>query len=196
MTGPRYDARIAAVREIRLKTPGNMVRVRPIAGLLVVAVALGGVAATGARGAGAESDVRESILRYLDRVQYVQPGRGVGPVVIGMPLAEVVSLWGEPTSVVSESAPDERVALRYETGLGARVEVSGERTVKEIDVEGDLGFTTREGVRFGMPRHQVILIYGEPGGGADELRYARKGIEFGLRQGQVFRMRVFKPEPA
>ena len=56
--------------------------------------------------------------------------------------------------------------------------------------------STPQGVRFGMPGHQVKLIYGEPVVTEEgAYRYPERGIGFTFRSGLVYQMEAFAPAP-
>jgi hypothetical protein len=137
----------------------------------------------------------ERIYLYLDSVVYVRPGRGLETVVIGTPLEAVVQAWGPPFRSDRSGIINRRTTLLYKAGINSWIRLVGDRTVEEIGIEGQTELSTPEGVRFGMPTHQVKLIYGEPVV-TDEgtYRYPERGIAFAFRSGLVYQIEVFAPE--
>jgi hypothetical protein len=137
----------------------------------------------------------ERIYLYLDNVVYVRPGKGLETVVIGTPLEAVVRAWGTPFRSDRSGIINRRTTLIYNAGINAWIRLVGDRTVEEIGIEGKTELSTPEGVRFGMPTHQVKLIYGQPVV-TDEgkYRYPERGIGFAFRSGLVYQIEVFAPE--
>lgn len=142
----------------------------------------------------APEDALERVLRYLDSAVFIQPGTGVGDLVLGMPLAQVVERWGRPAASERSGIVNRRTTLLYRAGTSAWIAVSGDETVEEIGIEGRTTLATPEGVRYGMPRHQVSMIYGEPVE-TDEAAYLypERGIGFTFRSGTVFQVELFAP---
>lgn len=142
----------------------------------------------------ARGDALERVLRYLDSAVFIRPGTGVGDLVLGMPLAQVVERWGAPAASERSGIVNRRTTLLYRAGTDAWIAVSGDDTVEEIGIEGRTTLATPEGVRYGMPRHQVSMIYGEPVE-TDEAGYLypERGIGFTFRSGTVFQVELFAP---
>lgn len=139
-------------------------------------------------------DALERVLRYLDSAVFIQPGTGVGDLVLGMPLAQVVERWGRPAASERSGIVNRRTTLLYRAGTSAWIAVSGDETVEEIGIEGRTTLATPEGVRYGMPRHQVSMIYGEPvETEAAGYLYPERGIGFTFRSGTVFQVELFAP---
>ncbi len=141
--------------------------------------------------------VRERVLQYLERASYIEPGRGLGGVRIGMPLQSVIERWGPPLRGDRQGVFDRQTILLYKTGIDTWVRVVGDRSVEEIGIEGHSRLTTPEGVGFGTPRNQVSMIYGRAAmTETGEASYPERGIGFVFRGGTVFQIRVFEPGPA
>ncbi len=137
----------------------------------------------------------ERIFRYLDDAVFLVPGRGLGRVTLGIPLASVVQALGAPSRSDRSGFFNPTTTLLYEAGIDAWLLISGDETVERIGLEGRSGIATAEGVRYGMPGHQVSMIYGEPVITEEgELRYPERGVAFTLRSGTVFQIEVFTPE--
>jgi hypothetical protein len=137
----------------------------------------------------------ERLFRYLENTTYIMPGRGIGNVVIGTPLTSVVQLWGTPLRGMRRGIFNRRTTLLYDAGIDAWVRVQGNRNVEHIGIEGRTGLSTTDGVRFGMPRHQVRTIYGKPEISQNETyRYPSRGISFVFRSGTVYQIEVFAPQ--
>ncbi len=164
-----------------------------LAALLVPASAA--AQTTGADGdTGSRMNPAERIFRYLDERVSLVPGRGLGRVVIGTPLESVVRAWGTPARSDRSGLVNRETTLLYDAGIDAWIVVRGDRHVETLGIEGRTGLTTTEGARFGMPRHQVALIYGEPvqtGEGA--WQYPERGVSFTFRSGTVYQIEVFAP---
>ena len=141
----------------------------------------------------AEPSILEKVMRHLDRVQYIDAGRGLGSVTLGMPLRQVLALWGNPWRSERTGLLNRTTTMIYRNDLDTYVLVSGDKAVEEIGIEGNTIFETREGIRFGTPRHQVKMVYGAGEEKEQTLRYKDKGIEFIFRRGLVFQIRLFRP---
>ncbi|MCZ7597233.1 MAG: adenylyltransferase/cytidyltransferase family protein [Gammaproteobacteria bacterium] len=101
---------------------------------------------------------------------------------------------GAPAASERSGIVNRRTTLLYRAGTDAWIAVSGDETVEEIGIEGRTTLATPEGVRYGMPRHQVSMIYGEPVE-TDEAGYLypERGIGFTFRSGTVFQVELFAP---
>lgn len=136
----------------------------------------------------------ERLFRYLDEKVHVVPGRGLGRIVIGTPLAAVVRAWGAPARSDRSGLVNRETSLLYDAGIDAWIIVRGDQTVETLGFEGRTGFSTVEGVRFGMPRHQVALTYGPPVETREgAYQYPERGIAFNFRSGTVYQIEVFAP---
>ena len=132
------------------------------------------------------------IFSYLDKVQYITPGKGVAQISLGMPLRDVINLWGNPASSDRKGVLNRHWVLIYKTDLNTYVKFVGDEVVEEIVIQGNIGFQTPAGVSFGMPNHQVRLIYGNPSSSEqDQLLYTSRGIGFTFKNEVVYQMRVF-----
>jgi hypothetical protein len=136
----------------------------------------------------------ERILRYLEQSSTVQPGVGLAGVTIGMPMNAVPALWGNPYRQDRTGVIKRRTILLYRSGIDAWIRVEGQSRVERIGIEGSTGMTTPEGVRFGMPHHQVRMILGPPGEITDNHHeYPALGIRFAYKSGTVYQMEIFEP---
>ena len=148
-----------------------------------------------ANGSGDAIKPAERIFRYLDEAVRIVPGRGLGRVAIGTPLAAVVQAWGAPRRSDRSGFLDRQTTMLFDAGLNAWIMVRGDETVETIGIEGRTGYSTAEGVRFGMPRHQVAMVYGQPEKTQEgAYRYPERGIAFNFRSGTVYQIEVFAPE--
>ncbi|GJL82391.1 MAG: hypothetical protein DHS20C01_20250 [marine bacterium B5-7] len=141
------------------------------------------------------TSTREAVLRYLDRVVNIVPGVGLDKVRIGAPIASVPQLWGEPYRHDRSGIIKRRTTLVYKSDTDTYIQVTGDKTVEEIGVQGRNGFSTPEGVAYGMPEYQVHLIYGQPDEIVDnQQRYTTRGLGIVYKSGTVYQMIVFARE--
>lgn len=134
----------------------------------------------------------EQVVRYLDSAVYAVPGQSLGSLRIGMGFQQVVDTLGPPLRSDREGFLRRRTVLIYQSGINAWLKIVGDKAVEEIGLEGDPSIQTPEGVRIGMPRHQVVLIYGKEFEEEDDiLRYTRRGIQFTFQSGRLYQMNIF-----
>ena len=139
----------------------------------------------------------------------VRPGVGVGPVYLGMTMAQVRTTVGEPRVI---KPTDDGLSYGYPS-MGVTIFGEGEASKVQVITVG-LGFEntvpareflgkTAEGLGIGTERGRVLATYGPPdeSEGSPENRrhqerlvYDRRGITFLLHSGRVVRMMVFPPE--
>ena len=142
-----------------------------------------------------ENPLLAKVFSYLDKIQYVTPGKGVAQITLGMPLRDVINFLGSPASSDRRGVLNRHWVLLYETDLNTYVKFVGDKVVEEIVVQGNIGFQTPAGVSFGMSHHQVKLIYGIPTSSEqDQLVYTSRGIRFTLKNEVVYQMHVFPRE--
>ena len=109
-----------------------------------------------------------------------------------MGFQQVVDTLGPPLRSDREGFLRRRTVLIYQSGINAWLKIVGDKAVEEIGLEGDPSIQTPEGVRIGMPRHQVVLIYGKEFEEEDDiLRYTRRGIQFTFQSGRLYQMNIF-----
>jgi hypothetical protein len=99
----------------------------------------------------------------------VMPGVRVGPVLLDMPLRQLIEVFGEPVSGNDARLPGGRPALlyRYPDPIAADGAIlvlvrEHDQTVYSIQVERNENFQTREGVRFGSSEALVRASFGKP----------------------------------
>ena len=113
----------------------------------------------------AEAPAAENLLH--DKT--VIPGVRVGPVLLDMPLRQMIEVFGEPVSGTDSRLPGGRPALlyRYPDPIAADGAIlvlvrEHDQTVYSIQVERNENFQTREGVRFGSSEALVRASFGKP----------------------------------
>jgi outer membrane lipoprotein-sorting protein len=154
----------------------------------------------------------------------VSPETGIGPVKFGMSIDEVVRALGEPNWRKEHrfannlnpqpelGAKDARKAefIVIELGYdarGFRLSTSNRSGVDAIECFDrsamgpsvrDFQGTTREGIKLGASRSDVIKAYGEPQAklGTSSFMYAKLGWDFFFRGEQLASMRAIRPDPA
>ena len=138
----------------------------------------------------------ESVIRYLQQDVFISPGVGFKKVQIGHGFQQVLLAWGNPNRTY-ESDVGSRIAWVYSVDHNSEIALSGRTKVESIQITGSFNspFGSSEGANFGMTPHQVISIYGNPAeeGNLVKLRYPRKGIAFGFKNGALQTIRVFSP---
>ncbi len=118
----------------------------------------------------------------------ITPGKGVGPITLGMSLQELVRLWGLP----QEKARDQDGIDRYDYGeaRGVLVFLKEDRVAQVIVLTPT--WSAPSGAKVGMPWPEVRAFLGQPdemlkGQTPDESRYwyKRRGIVFILKGRRV-----------
>ena len=118
----------------------------------------------------------------------IEPGRRIGEIRLGDPIARVESAWGRADSVFPlDQASGRTVYLYKEEALGLVV-FSGRIEAMRLQT-GD--FITREGVKVGSSRSEVLRAFGrtyrsEP----DRLLYEVRGIGFWFQGDRVKEIQV------
>ena len=127
----------------------------------------------------------------------IAPGKGVGPVTLGMAARDLLRLWGNPGRM--EQAPDGVSLYDYGESHGVGVFVSGDRVSQILVV--DRNWTAPNGITVGASRSELVAFLGRPddafaGETPDELRflYKRQGLIFILKDRTVVGITVFPAE--
>lgn len=127
----------------------------------------------------------------------IVPGKGVGPVILGMAAGDLLQRWGLPER--TERDVDGVVLYDYGTAKGVGVFVSGDR-VSQILVVGR-EWSTPSGIGVGATRPEVVAFYGRPdeflqGQSLDEFRYwyKHRGLVFIFRDRAVAGITVLPAE--
>ncbi len=154
----------------------------------------------------------------------VSPETGIGPVKFGMNIDEVVRALGEPNwrkehRFANNLNPQPELAAKdakkvefimIELGYdarGFRLSTSNRSGVDAIECFDrnamgpsirDFQGKTREGIKLGASRADVIKAYGEPQAklGTSSFMYAKLGWDFSFRGEQLVSMRATRPNPA
>ncbi len=154
----------------------------------------------------------------------VSPETGIGPVKFGMSIDEVVRVLGEPNWRKEHrfannlnpqpelGAKDAKKAEFIMTELGydargLRLSTSNRSGVDAIECFDrnsmgpsvrDFQGKTREGIKLGASRADVIKAYGEPQAklGTSSFMYAKLGWDFFFRGERLVSMRAVRPNPA
>lgn len=137
----------------------------------------------------------ETLLRYLQQDIFINPGSGLKAVQLGHSFEHVLATWGRPRATGRAGFLGSDRAWIYEGGRNTTVVLVGDDTVERMEVRGNLSspYQTTEGARFGMPRHQVLSMYGRPGGdaGPERVEYPARGVAFGFHNGSLRSIEVF-----
>ncbi len=157
------------MRRSRHAARGSMRGLAPLLAL-VCALALAAPAAAGTTSEGAGGEIT--------------PGKGVGPITLGMPLEKLVSLWGRP----QREDRDQDGVVRYDYGdsQGVLVFLKEDRIIQLLVLTP--AWVTPTGAKVGLPWPQVRAFLGQPdttlpGQRPDETRYWYKqlGLAFILK---------------
>ena len=128
----------------------------------------------------------------------ITPGKGVGPINLGMPLDDLTRLWG-PSAEKGERSED-GVALRdYSDAQGVLVFLKDDHVVQLVVVTP--AWATPSGAKVGATWPQVRAFLGQPeetipGQTKDETRYLyrQRGLAFILRGRAVAAIVVLAPQ--
>lgn len=127
----------------------------------------------------------------------ITPGKAVGPITIGMPLEDLVFLWGRPAGTGRE--PDGVDLYDYNEARGVSVFLKGDRVVQLLVVTP--AWSTPDGIKLGTPRPEVRVFLGPPdetlpGETQDEARYwyKKRGLLVILKGRTVAAIVVLAPE--
>jgi hypothetical protein len=140
--------------------------------------------------------------RSASRRDTIRPGEGIGPIVLGMTEAELEDAMGKPATMPWKEAPTVRqypsksvsVLLSKQEPRTVTAILAGRPAgVVNTMLMGPLPWHTDEGLGIGSTADDLTATYGTP----DEdqrsdptvdwrlMIYAHRGIQFGLRDGQV-----------
>jgi len=136
----------------------------------------------------AATDNRATNLTLL-----IEPNMAVGPVGVGMTVAQVVAELGEPQRRTSNALEYTRLGLAVMPGPEEKVQVVMCGDVTGINGPFAKKFTgrTKEGIGMYSTREEVIRAYGEPTvsqkmrGGLESLQYESLGMTYTLEGGKV-----------
>lgn len=136
----------------------------------------------------------EIVTDYLNQDIFLRPGVGLKQVSLGMPFEQVLQTWGKPTRTDRHNLIDKKWV--YEFANHTRIAVIGGDNVEAMRVQGGLDspYVTTEGASFGMPKHQLITIYGAVNAESDKVIYNERGVGFVLKWGQISEIRIFPPD--
>lgn len=136
----------------------------------------------------------EMVTDYLKQDIFLRPGVGLKKVRLGMSFKQVQQTWGKPTRTRRQVFGENQWV--YEVGDHTRIALIGDDSVESMRLEGGVAspYTTTEGASFGMAQHQLATIYGSGEADSERVTYAKRGVGFGLDQGQVSEIRIFHPD--
>ncbi len=127
----------------------------------------------------------------------ITPGKGVGAITLGMPLADLVSQWGLPQGRARDQDGIDR--YDYGEGRGVLVFLKEDRVAQLIVLTP--AWSTPNGAKVGTPWPEVRAFLGQPdetptGQTPDESRYwyRRRGIVFVLKGRRVAAIVVLPAE--
>ncbi|MBQ7529160.1 hypothetical protein IJT10_04585 [bacterium] len=117
------------------------------------------------------------------------PGRRVGDISIGMANSKVVNEWGQADSATPLGSGNSLYRYREEA-VGLIVSSNG--VIQGMVMEtGD--FITKEGIKVGSSKEEVLRVFGPCNVSNGSLLYEKKGIGFRLTQGRVSQITVLAP---
>lgn len=165
----------------------DALRVRPV-GVAALGALVGVLALAMLAGAGAGSTATGG---------EITPGKGVGPITIGLALSDLLRLWGAPEGTGRD--PDGVDVYDYSEARGVRVFLKGDRVARLLVVTP--AWSTPNGIKVGTTRPEVRAFYGQPdetlsGQTPDEARYwyKQRGIVVILRDRTVAALEVLAAE--
>jgi Predicted periplasmic protein (DUF2092) len=151
----------------------------------------------------------------------ISPEDGIGPVKFGASVAEIIRLLGEPDWKDQEDATPVSVhgakpgsTAKKITGIelgydrrGFRLKADEQHGLNAIEcfnqvstasLVGNFGGKTKEGLRLGASRDEVVKIYGKPDAEMESrtLWYEKRGYRFEFRDKKLCSIHVKQPNPA
>ena len=148
---------------------------------------------------GGYSPSEQLLRRYLAQDIFLQPGIGLKRVKIGDNLSAILKTWDNLIAVRELGGDIPQQQLTYQAESNTRIIISGTTTVLKIAVAGGPGasYRTQRGAHFGMPLHQVRMLYRDLNEQADStgtLGYPSQGIYFGFKSGRLVTIIIVSPE--
>jgi hypothetical protein len=148
--------------------------------------------------------------RSATRRDTIRPGEGVGPIVLGMSEAELEDTMGKPATVPWNDSltvrqyPAKSVSVllsKQEPRTVAAILAGRPDGVVSTMLMGPLPWRTEEGLGMGSTADDITAAYGAPDNdqrldGKEDwhlMIYTHRGIQLGLRDGQVAWIAVKKP---
>ena len=134
------------------------------------------------------------ILEYLQHDIFIEPGKGLKKIHLGMPMAQVIGTWGKPLREKTSGLSEREYQWVFRGKDGTLINVTGHKTVEKMGFLNPAGgiYETIQGARMGMLPYEITGIYGIPTGKQQKnsLFFKHRGISFGFTQGRVDRMIV------
>ena len=128
----------------------------------------------------------------------ITPGKGVGPITIGLPLEELLRVWGRPQQ--TDRSQDGIDRYDYPEPRGVLVFLKDDRVVQLIVLSP--AWSTASGAKVGTRWPEIRAFHGQPdetqqGQTQDEPRYwyTQRGIAFILKGRTVAAIAVVAPLP-
>lgn len=142
----------------------------------------------------ASEDIREKVLRYLESDIFITEGYGLKKVHLGQSMDDLIEQIGQPhkSNRVTLFGGNRKLYYRIDSNTEMLVIVT-KRGVEQIVFEGNLSssYSTYSGARFGMSQAELQIIYGNGAVKKSTIRYSRKGIGFGFKNGKINIIQVF-----
>ena len=124
-----------------------------------------------------------TLLKKLDQVGVIIPGKGFKSFQLGQTREQLISLWGKPQQAT-------RKILQYQLDTRTVIQFHGKKIIESIAIIGQSGSMARvnNGIGFGMTPGQVMEFFDSPPDKQNDkiVRYKRLGIEF-LFESQALR---------
>ena len=167
--------------------------------LILGAISGGNLLGFHSQAASAGSPTEQLLRRYLAQEIFLQAGIGQKHVQIGDSLTAILGKWDNLLAVTKLGGDIPQQQLTYQAEFGTRIIVTGTTTVSKITVVGGPGsaYRTQRGAHFGMPLHQVRMLYRDLNEQADStgtLGYPSQGIYFGFKSGSLVTINIVSPE--
>lgn len=136
----------------------------------------------------------------------IVPGRRVGPVALGMSIAQILQLM--PSGYRHDEFPEQEIGLYEWRAQGFWVSTDTQKRIRIISVFGNGNYHTAKGVYLLNTESKIISVYGPnfkryqyPKEGVTLIRYVSLGLQFGLvnepsnalLHGRAFQIGVFEP---
>lgn len=142
-------------------------------------------------------EMRERVMKYLQSDLFINEGKGLNRISVGMLESDVVATLGQPHKISRSGLlwRDKEYFYKLDSNTDLLIGVSGGR-IRGVGFVGTISsaYATVGGARFGMHAPEVQMLYGPVEADKNSLVYPDRGIRFDFFNGRLRIIRVFQPE--